>query len=60
MSTYTVDVNREDGLWSAIINDLPGGAFVGLDFEHFADIRDGVREALIDFFGNEEFALEWT
>ncbi|MBP2368787.1 sigma factor-like helix-turn-helix DNA-binding protein [Pseudonocardia parietis] len=60
MSTYTVDVNREDGLWSAIVNDLPGGAFVGLDFERFSDIRDGVQEALIDFFGTEEFALEWT
>ena len=60
MSTYSVDVNREDGLWSAIVNDLPGGAFIGLDFEHFSDVRDGVQEALIDFFGNEEFTLEWT
>lgn len=60
MSTYSVDVNREDGLWSAIVNDLPGGAFVGLDFEHFSDVRDGVQEALIDFFGNEDFVLEWT
>lgn len=60
MSTYTVDVNREDGLWSAIVNGLPGGAFVGLDFEHFSDVRDGVQEALIDFFGNEEFSLQWT
>lgn len=60
MDTYTVNVNREDGLWAAIVNDLPGGAFVGLDFEHFSDVRDGVQEALIDFFGNEDFALEWT
>ena len=60
MSTYWVNVNREDGLWSAVVNDLPGGAFVGLDFEHFSDVRDGVQEALIDFFGNEEFALEWA
>lgn len=60
MDTYTVRVNREDGLWSAILNDLPGGAFVGLDFEHFNEVGDGVREALIDLFGNDDFALEWT
>lgn len=59
-STYTVAVNREDGLWSAVVNDLPDGAFIGLDFELFSDVRDGVQEALIDFFGNEEFTLEWT
>ncbi|MDN5918004.1 MAG: hypothetical protein L0I76_23405 [Pseudonocardia sp.] len=60
MDTYTVRVNREDGLWSAIVNDLPDGAFSGLDFEHFHDVGDGVREALIDLFGNDDFALEWT
>lgn len=60
MNTYTVHVNRDDGLWSAIVNDLPEGAFMGLDFEHFSEVRDGVQEALIDLFGNEDFALEWT
>ena len=60
MSTYTVDVNREDGLSSAIVDGLPGNAFVGLDFERFSDARDGVQEALIDFFDYEEFTLERT
>lgn len=60
MDTYTVQVNREDGLWSAIVDDLPDGAFLGLDFERFSEVGDGVREALIDLFGHEGFELEWT
>lgn len=31
-----------------------------LDFEDFSDVRDGVLAALADFFGTEEFTLEWT
>lgn len=60
MDTYAVQVNREDGLWSAIVDDLPDGAFLGLDFERFSEVGDGVREALIDLFGHEGFELEWT
>lgn len=60
MDTYTVKVNRADGLWSAVVDDLPDGAFVGLDFERFSEVHDGVREALIDLFTHEDFALEWT
>ena len=60
MDTFAVRVTREDGLWSAIVDDLPDGAFVGLDFERFAEVGDGVRESLIDLFHHEDFELEWT
>ncbi|MDN5914712.1 MAG: hypothetical protein L0I76_06325 [Pseudonocardia sp.] len=59
MPTYTVVVDREDGYWSAVVNDLPGGAFAGLEFEALRDMPVGVRDALVDFFGNEDFTLEW-
>ncbi|MEQ3553258.1 hypothetical protein WIS52_22540 [Pseudonocardia nematodicida] len=57
MRTYTVSANREDGLWSAFVKYRPGRSFVGLDFQHLADVRSGVREALIDFLGTEDFPM---
>lgn len=60
MDTYTVRVVREDGLWSAIVHDLPEGTSAGYDFERFADLRDGVREAVIDLVEHDDFELEWA
>lgn len=53
-------VTRHDGLWSAIVHGIPDGISAGYDVEHFAELRDSVREALIDLLEHDQFELQWA
>ena len=59
MDTYAVEVTRGDGLWSAVVNGLPAGVSAGYDFDRFDELHDGVRDALIDLLGHDQFDLTW-
>lgn len=59
MDTYTVEVTPDHGLWSAVVHGLPARVSAGYDFDHFNDLHDGVREALIDLLDHDEFDLTW-
>ncbi|MFP5021989.1 MerR family transcriptional regulator [Pseudonocardia phyllosphaerae] len=59
MDTYTVEVTRDDGLWSAVVRGLPPNTSAGYDVEHLAELHDDVRESLVDLLGTEDFTLVW-
>ncbi|WP_007024908.1 hypothetical protein [Saccharomonospora iraqiensis] len=41
--THRVTVTREDGLWTAVVQDLPGGA---TDVERRTDLETEVRDLI--------------
>lgn len=48
--TYIVDVTYEDGLWVAVVADLPGGA---TDAETLEQLRDYTRDVISTLTGEE-------
>lgn len=59
MTTYTVNVTREDGMWVAVVDGLPANTFAGYEVDHFAEIADAVRSGLADLLGRDDFDLDW-
>lgn len=55
---YRVTASREDGLWVAIVDDVPAGA---TDVERVAELDDAVRDLVATYadLEPEDFNLEW-
>ncbi|GAA3053636.1 hypothetical protein [Actinokineospora globicatena] len=58
LPTYSVVVSREDDLWVAVVERLPGGA---TDVERFGELPDAVRDLISTLVGVEPdaFWIEW-
>ncbi|GLW93945.1 hypothetical protein [Actinokineospora globicatena] len=58
LPTYSVVVSREDDLWVAVVERLPGGA---TDVERFGELPDAVRDLIATLQGVEPdaFWIEW-
>jgi hypothetical protein len=58
LPVYSVTVSREDNLWVAVVDDLPGGA---TDVERFDDLHDAVYDLIATLTDSEtsEFWVEW-
>ncbi|MBM7772273.1 transcriptional regulator with XRE-family HTH domain [Actinokineospora baliensis] len=58
LPVYSVVVSREDDLWVAVVDDLPGGA---TDVERFRELPDAVRDLIATLRGVEPdtFWIEW-
>ena len=61
MTTYRVTVEREDQLWTALVEGLPHRAFGATDTNHFADLDEMVRDLIATLTDGdpESFDLEW-
>ena len=61
MTTYRVTVEREDQLWTALVEGLPSRAFGATDTDRFADLDDMVRDLITTLTDTEpqSFDLEW-
>jgi DNA-directed RNA polymerase specialized sigma24 family protein len=55
---YSVLVSREDDLWVAVVDALPGGA---TDVERFEDLHDAVHDLIATLTDTEieNFRIEW-
>ncbi|RLK54147.1 hypothetical protein [Actinokineospora cianjurensis] len=58
LPVYSVVVSREDDLWVAVVEQLPGGA---TDVERFGELPDAVRDLVSTLVGVEPdaFWIEW-
>lgn len=58
MPTWVVTVSREDGLWVAVVDGLPGGA---TDLAHFDDLEVEVRDLISGLadVDPDGFVIEW-
>jgi hypothetical protein len=58
LPVYAVTVSREDNLWVAVVDDLPGGA---TDVSRFYDLHDAVYDLIATLTDTEpgEFWVEW-
>jgi len=58
LPVYTVTVSREDNLWVAVVENLPGGA---TDVERFDDLHDAVYDLIATLTDTEpgDFWVEW-
>ncbi|SDC33095.1 hypothetical protein [Actinokineospora iranica] len=58
LPVYSVVVSREDNLWVAVVEGLPGGA---TEVEHFRDLPDAVRDLIATLVDSETdaFWIEW-
>lgn len=56
--SHRVDVTREDGLWVAVVDGLPGGA---TDVEHYDDLDTEVRDLIAGLTDAEpgDLAIDW-
>lgn len=61
LPAYEVTVTREDNLWVAVAQGLPEGLVGAADFDHFADIEDGMREVIADLTDSDpgRFDVIW-
>ena len=60
-TTYRVTVEREDQLWTALVEGLPSRAFGATDTDRFADLDDMVRDlvATLTDTDPDSFDLTW-
>lgn len=58
LPVHSVVVSREDDLWVAVVEGLPGGA---TDVEHFRDLPDAVRDLIATLLGvdADSFWIDW-
>ena len=55
---YGATASHEDGLWVAIVENVPAGA---TDVDYFADLDEAVRDLIATCadVDHEDFDLEW-
>jgi hypothetical protein len=58
LPVYAVTVSREDDLWVAVVDGVPGGA---TDVAHVHELPDAVPDLIATLVGvePEEFWIEW-
>lgn len=59
MSTYTVTVTREDGLWAAVVGGLPAGVVGGTDERRLAELFVSVPDLVAGLVDSTDFSLDW-
>lgn len=59
--TYRVTVEREEQLWTAVVDGLPTGVFGATDTDHFGDLDDMVRDLVVTITDAppDAFDLTW-